>query len=373
MDDYITGADTIEQTIELCRQLNDLLSEAKMELAKWQTNNEQIAQLVNGHFHDQIIEIKDEFTKMLGIKWKTMSDTFHLRIDAEWDPNMKITKRAIVSASAKLYDPSGFLSPVVIVAKAFIQMLWKSGVKWDDPFSENLKRNWLEYYNGLRDLNDLAIRRWINITMGREIELHEFSDASIHGYGGVIYVRCASGADVWCNILNSKIKVAPVKPITIPRLELYATVILSNLVKRVREKCGLEYVPVYLYTDSTAALYWLSKKTSELKSFVSNRVEEVKKNVSDGIWSYVPTKENPADLCSRGVKAQDLVKSALWWHGPQFLFKSGEERTFKRPDLSDEERTMVRKEYKPALCAHVRTNVIDWLTIDNQPLIERYD
>lgn len=88
-----------------------------MELGKWETNNEQIAQLVNRHFHNQMVEIKDEFTKMLGIKWNTMSDSFHFLIDAGWDINMKITKRSITSATAKLYDPSGFLSPVIIVTK----------------------------------------------------------------------------------------------------------------------------------------------------------------------------------------------------------------------------------------------------------------
>lgn len=373
MDDYITGADTIKQTVELCRQLNSLLAEANMELGKWQTNNEETAQLVNGHFHDQIVELKDEFTKMLGIKWKTMSDSFHFFIENEWDPNMKITKRSIVSASAKLYDPSGFLSPVIIIAKSFIQMLWKLGIKWDDPLPENLKNTWLEYYNGLMHLNKLVIPRWIQTTVGREIELHAFSDASIHGYGGVIYIRCAHGTDVWCNILTSKIKVAPVKPTTIPRLELCATVLLAKLVNRVREKCSLEYVPMYLYTDSTVALYWLSKNPSELKTFVAHRVIEVKKNISNGNWSYVPSKENPADLCSRGLKAQDLVNNSLWWHGPQFLLQSTNQRTFKRPDLSDEERLMVRKEYKPIVCAQVRINDIIWPSIDGVPLIERYE
>lgn len=371
MDDYITGADTIEQIVELCRQLNSLMSEAKMELGKWQTNNEQTAQLVNGHFDEQLVELKDEFTKMLGIKWNTMSDSFHFLIENKWDPNMKVTKRSIVSASAKLYDPSGFLSPVIIIAKSFIQTLWKLGINWDDSLPEHLAKTWLDYYNGLMHLNQLAIPRWINTTVGREIELHAFSDASIHGYGGVIYVRCASGAEVWCNILTSKIKVAPVKPTTIPRLELCATLLLAKLAKRVREKCGLEYAPLHLYTDSTVALYWLSKNPSELKTFVAHRVHDVKKSINDGNWSYVPTKENPADLCSRGVRAQDLINNSMWWHGPQFLSQSTSQRTFKRPDLTDEERLVARKEYKPIVCAQMAINNKNWPSINGMPLIER--
>lgn len=116
------------------------------------------------------------------------------------------------------------------------------------------------------------------------------------------------------------------------------------LSKHLFEKCCPNYVPTFLYSDSTVALYWLSKDSSNLKTFVSNRVDEVKENVRDGNWSYVSTKENPADLCSRGVKAQDLVENTLWWHGPQFLLKSTNERTFIRPDLTDEERLIVRRE-----------------------------
>lgn len=195
MNDYITGADTIEKIIELCQQVTDLLSEAKMELGKWKTNNEQIAQLVNGNFHDQVVELKDEFTK-LGIKWKTMRDSFHFFIENDWDTNMKITKRSIVSATAKLYVPSGFLSPVIILAKSFIQMLWKIGNKWDELLPNDLRKSWLEYFMGLKNLNNLSILRWIQTTTGREIELHAFSDASIYEYGGVDYVCCVSGADV---------------------------------------------------------------------------------------------------------------------------------------------------------------------------------
>lgn len=99
----------------------------------------------------------------------------------------------------------------------------------------------------------------------------------------------------------------------------------------------------------------------------------MRKNVPDGNWSYVSTKENPADLCSRGVKARDLVNNSLWWHGPQFLFKPANERTFIRPDLSDEERLIVRKEYKPIFCARFQVNDIGWPTINDQPLIERYE
>lgn len=248
------------------------------------------------------------------------------KIDEEWDFNKPVTKRAISSAIARIYDPNGYLAPVIIKAKSFLQELWKMKVKCDEPLEEKMCNDWHNFYASLSAINHLKIPRWIQTTRGREIELIGFCDASNLGYDAVIYVRCSSGSSVWCNMLTAKTKIAPVKTVTIPRLELCGAVLLAKLMNVVRKKCGLEYVPYECYSDSLVALTWIRNCPSKLEIYVATRVKIIQENSKIEQWFYVPSKQNPADIGSRGMLASELVTCDLWWYGPQFMFKSAEPR-----------------------------------------------
>lgn len=83
-------------------------------------------------------------------------------------------------------------------------------------------------------------------------------------------------------------------------------------------------IPYYLWCDSTIALQWMNKSLTDLKLFVSNRVKRIRENTNIEHWSHIRTMDNPADMVSRGLFANEIVDSALWWHGPTWLRQSEE-------------------------------------------------
>lgn len=219
-------------------------------------------------------------------------------------------------------------------------------------------------------INELKIPRWVKTTNGCEIELFGFSDASVLGYGAAVYIRCAFGQNYTCYLLTSKTKVSPVQTVTIPRLELNAAVLLARLMNILRQKTNLENVPYHCFSDSLVALSWIASCPSALKFYVGVRVKRIHENTPKERWSYVPSKENPADIASRGMSAEDLIKCSLWWHGPQFLIEN--QNKYVQPELTEEERKLMSSETKPVVSMRVAINSRNYLSMQGILLIERY-
>ncbi|GFY22155.1 integrase catalytic domain-containing protein [Trichonephila clavipes] len=157
------------------------------------------------------------------------------------------------------------------------------------------------------------------------IVLQGFADASEAAYGAVVYLQCFlhNGA-AKVSILASKSRVAPIRVISLPRLELCACVLLAQLVKKIRSNLRLNISDIVLHTDSTIALAWLNTPANRLKTFVANRVAKVQELTEGFQWNHVPSVLNPADLVSRGLHPYDLPNLRLWWHGPHFLEKDSD-------------------------------------------------
>ncbi|XP_011859856.1 PREDICTED: uncharacterized protein LOC105557272 [Vollenhovia emeryi] len=321
VDDIFGGADTISEAKDIVRDVIQLCEAGGFPLQKWNSNClELLPKSNNGS--SSTVEIEPTHFKILGLIWKPNTDTFHFT--AATSPITVFTKRTIASDIAKLYDPLGLIAPILIRAKILLQELWLLKVEWDEPLSPELEQRWTTFRKQLHQLDQLSIPRWLGIVRSNtSVELHGFSDASQLAMAAVIYAK-VSGNDgkVSVQLICSKTKVAPIKKLTIPRLELTAALLLARLMVHTVNALDLPNVTTFCWSDSSVALTWITTQPSRWKDFVRNRVSSIQELQSNTSWRFVPGKENPADCASRGLRSDQLFQHDLWWKGPGWLSKS---------------------------------------------------
>ncbi|GFX94844.1 integrase catalytic domain-containing protein [Trichonephila clavipes] len=257
-------------------------------------------------------------TKTLGVSWKPNLDCFLIKVKVCLDSSY--TKRDVLSTIAKIFDPVGLMAPVISKAKIFLQRLWRSKLEWNDLLPAEEYREWQQFLVSLENINNIEIPRRILVAFPEVIEIHGFADASERCYGAAVYCKSKNlKSETLVRLITSKSRVAPIKSLTIPRLELCAAVLLAKLVKRVVAALQLETAELYLWSDSMIVLAWLRKEPMDLKTFVQNRVAKIQELYPNQLWRHVPSDQNPADLVSRGVDPDKLLQQNLWFNGPTFL------------------------------------------------------
>ncbi|XP_023312339.1 uncharacterized protein LOC111692526 [Anoplophora glabripennis] len=270
---------------------------------------------------------EEEKSKTLGLMWLPQSD--QLSYDINIVKISRVNKRAILSEISRIFDPLGLLSPCVVVTKMIIQELWLLKLSWDEAIPLQLHTKWIDFRSELHTLNELNIDRHVICRNPIRIELHGFSDASERAYGGCIYLRSVDGyGNVYVRLLYAKAKVSPVKPTTIPRLELCGALILSRLYQKVVQSLNVRFDHCQFWSDSTIVLAWLKIEPSKLKTFVCNRVSEIQTNTHPYSWRHISGSNNPADLLSRGTSPSNLKNSSMWWQGPEWLQEQNYDKDF---------------------------------------------
>ncbi|XP_011880820.1 PREDICTED: uncharacterized protein LOC105569200 [Vollenhovia emeryi] len=321
VDDVLFG-DSDPHRLRLIRdQLRELLQCGGFELRKWASNTPSLLSDISPDNHGLACQKTlqpDKNLKVLGIGWSSASDVF--RYTVSLPPVVPRSKRLILSTIAKLFDPLGWVTPVTIKAKIFLQYLWRLKLNWDDELPTEHVPKWTAIYSQLTALNKLDLPRWMGTDAhASQYEIHGFLDASSAAYAAVVYLKTISDSDqTMISLVMGKSKVAPIKPMSIPRLELAVAVLLSKLIQYVQKALQISTINSYCWTDSTVVLAWLQQHPSRWKTCVANRVHEIQSNLPTAMWRHVPTLDNPADCASRGVLGDDLTH-ALWWNGPPWL------------------------------------------------------
>ena len=242
----------------------------------------------------------------------------------------------MTSDIAKTYDVLGWFAPSVIYVKILLQRLWEAKIEWDDPVPPDVQSSWERWRTELPALSQKFIARSyfpkdVNAT---SVQLHGFSDASEQAYAAVVYLRTVdSNGTVHASLVMAKTKVAPIKRLTVPRLELCGANLLASLLHHTQEVLKVPSSQVFAWTDSTVVLGWLSGNPHRFKTFVGNRVSNTMELVHPNRWHHVPGTDNPADCASRGLLPSELLQHTLWWNGPPWLRKSDAEWPVELPIL----------------------------------------
>lgn len=230
---------------------------AGMKLLKWATNSADM----RGYIEKKEQSGTPDKTKILGLMWDTKEDTLSVNVQPvlEWLKNEEPTKRFILQTSARIYDPLGFVAPFLIRVKILFQRIWRIGTSWDHGIPDELVQDWKNWLRELPDIASLAVPRLCHPSSSLSVtELHVFTDVSNAAYGAVAYLcipRHAMDSDR--HFLMVKARVAPLKELSLPRLELTAALVGARLSKFIGSTINIPSLQYFCWTDSMVALSWI--------------------------------------------------------------------------------------------------------------------
>ncbi|XP_044582954.1 uncharacterized protein LOC123263974 [Cotesia glomerata] len=320
VDNLLTGSNSLTEILKLRDEIIQLVRKGGFELRQWASNHRHALDNFDQRTLDLDCAINDDpISKTLGIAWNSLTDEFIYTVKPI-DSSRKITKRTILSDIAKIFDPIGILGPIVLAAKTIIQECWKLKVHWDEAVPQELHLHWCKFAEQLPLIKDFSIERNILLPNPTDIQLHGFCDASKVGYGACIYIRSVNKrGNVLTKLVCSKSRVAPIKDVTIPKLELCGALLLAKLYKDTIPSFDFDISKVTFWSDSTIVLQWLKRSPDSLKVFEANRVTKIQTLCSKVEWRHVRTKDNPADCLSRGQLPSEFLNNKMWLEGPTWL------------------------------------------------------
>ena len=297
-----------------------VLAQGNFNLREWGSNSKQ----VRDQARSQNVFIEKRNVNALGLWWDQIEDTLSFKAGFSW--NLKYTKRSTLSFSNAVFDPLNWLCPLHIQNRLLLRDLWAQKYLWDQSFhlDEALVRRW----NYLRQncFAAMGIKMKLNIQIRDTTQIHVFTDASMQAYGAILYLvtpRSTSYPEGEVFMIKAKAKIVPVHKDptqdTMPRWELTSMVVGANLLE-----FTLDAVPQlaskrsFIWNDNKPSLCWCSQTTIK-DTYIHNRVKGLRERCPTTVIRYVPTQDNPADVLTRDITAQDLQKCKLWWNATEWI------------------------------------------------------
>ncbi|XP_051785425.1 uncharacterized protein LOC127528746 [Erpetoichthys calabaricus] len=230
--------------------------------------------------------------------------------------NKPATRRGILSVVSSVYDPLGFLAPALLPAKLILRDLCKEKFGLDEEVEVKHIQKWKKWMDDLQLLTDYKVNRCFKppgFGTIKTAQMHHFADASEDGYSTVTYlVLTNEEGQRHCSFLMGKSRVAPLKQVTIPRLELTAAVVAVKMDKMLKGELQMPLEESTFWTDSTTVLKYISNESTRFKTFVANRISVIRDHSQPSQWRYVTSVLNPADQASRGLSIENFLKSTIW-------------------------------------------------------------
>ena len=332
VDDLLKSFKNDEDAIKLIKGSQSMCSAGGFILTKVISNSRAVieslpaSKISKSMENLDIIEPSWPIERALGVTWCIESDAFCFRINLT---DVPLTRRGILSSISSIYDPLGLVAPFLLKGRKVLQKITAETSRWDDEVKQEHIQEWDNWRRGLPALSTLNIDRCYKPhDFGESIEasLHCFSDAAMLGYGVALYLRQVNKfGKIHVSLVLGKSRVSPLKPITIPRLELTAATVSSKVAKMVRRQINIESLDEFYWIDSQIVLGYITNEARRFRIFVANRVQLINENTDKEKWRYIETHNNPSDPASRGITMTDECGVEKWFKGPDFLWKESED------------------------------------------------
>ena len=325
VDDMLKSLRSVDQAIGFAKEMVSLLDKGGFRLRKFMSNNREVLQAIPPEERASSLDINLDrlpVERALGVIWNVEEDIFCFKVKSL---QVSDTMRGILSGVASFYDPQGFAAPVILQGKKILQDCWRQKLTWDEPLKGEILEKWKKWKDMLPLMLKVEIPRCFfsrQAHTGCSIQLHHFCDASEAGYGTASYLRISyPDGTINCTFIIGKSRCSPIQAPTIPRLELQSAVLATRVDKVIQEELDLPLKDTVFWTDSMITLYCINNNSKRFQTFVANRLQEIQASSEPKQWRHCPGKENPADDSSRGLDADEYLKSRRWLNGPDFLWK----------------------------------------------------
>lgn len=325
VDDGLSSFPTDDEAITVLKRTKEMLAESSIKLHKVASNSRAVMDAFPPEERAKNL-VDLELTvdplppqRSLGLIWNLQSDTFTFCVSRERKP---FTRRGILSAVNGLYDPLGYVAPITIQGKALVRELSAEQAEWDAPLPALKEEQWRLWNDSLCELEQLQIYRPyvpVSLRSTRYREHCVFSDASTMAISAVAYLKAVDmEGNTHIGFVMGKSKLTPHPSHTIPRLELCAAVLATEMAELITNELDIDIHKVSFYTDSRIVLGYIHNTSRRFYVYVTNRVALIRKSTSPDQWHFVSTEHNPANHGTRSVPAV-VLKETNWFKGPSFL------------------------------------------------------
>lgn len=374
VDDLLESLESEEEAIQLAKDVINIHQRAGFNIRNWVSNSVKVSNSLSGYEPEakKTLQISTEPTmeKVLGMWWETSTDYFsyslryHKMSKEIWKGERVPTKREVLRAVMSIYDPLGLLSHVLIFPKILLQNIWRTESSWDEAISPHLASDWKRWIDILPSVENLKIPRWYGYNSKvNQVDIHTFTDASNEAYAAAVYMRFfdPESNSVKVILIAAKSRVAPLKYMSIPRLELMGAVVGARLAETIKINLKIQIRKFVFWTDSTCVLAWIHSDHRKYRPYVAARIGEILETTSSNDWRYVPSNCNVADEATR-LKIVTPVSQCRWYNGPSFLYNEECEWPINKVKKHETEEMM--SQYVAAVNVHhaeiMADNISSW-------------
>lgn len=326
IDDWLQTCNDLNEGTRLINLMIQTMKKHKFQMHKFASNSKKLLSTIGtiSDTDDIVAFFPNDVVGTLGLRWKTSSDTFNYVIKNTSEPKT-YTERIILSALASIYDPIGWLSPILVPFRWLYQEICATHCDWDSEIEEDTKQKWLKLKEELHCLENIEIPRWIRARKNDKVTIIGTADSSEKCAAALVYARVLTcDGTIHIKLLARRTKIAPLgKQITVPKLELLAAEMLVNLTIKTTTALNIELKKenVFLFSDSQVVLCWLKEaEIYKRKVYIANRVIRMNHLIPAKFWHYIKSTDNPADVPSRGLTGNQLKTCEMYWQGPSWWY-----------------------------------------------------
>ncbi|XP_036347760.1 uncharacterized protein LOC118757126 [Rhagoletis pomonella] len=337
VDDFVCSFRDESEALEIGQAVRETHLKAGFVLRIFISNSRDVQNRLNKSVqHSQAVVSMDaggHVDKVLGLFWDSQVDAlvFKLKLHRV-DPQILTgdkcpTKREFLGLVMSVYDPLGMLADIMIYGKNLLQSLWRKGTAWDNEIPSDILGRFTSWIRRLRMVEQLRVSRCYApefLSPNTTVELHVFVDASEQAFAAVAFWRIIAPGSVKISFDLGKTRCAPLKLLSIPRLELQAAVLGTRLKSTIVESHTIKPSRTILWTVSRTVLMWIKSDHRQYKPFVAHRISDIMDETHENEWRWCPSKLNVADLATRAAYPMREETDLRWTRGPEFLLQPEE-------------------------------------------------